>query len=767
MRNLVIVESPAKAKTIEKYLGSEFAVRSSIGHIRSIAKKTKTGAPPIDTANDFTTTYEIDSDKKKTIAELKKMVKQVGKQNVWLATDEDREGEAIAWHLCEVLGLDAATTKRIVFHEITKTAITDAIKKPRTIDMSLVEAQQARQILDRLVGFELSPVVWRKVPGGKSAGRVQSPAVRLLVEREREITAFESTSTFRVSALFHHDNQEFKAELSERFDDEDAARSFLESIQNATFAVGDVTKKPGTRNPSAPFTTSTLQQEANAKLGFGSKATMAAAQKLYQDGKITYMRTDSTNLSGQAIASATEYIKRLYGPEYSQVRKFKTKNASAQEAHEAIRPTDISRETASNNEYDQKLYDLIRRRTLASQMTAATLENTTVTITIANATQTFTAKGQAITFDGFLRVYGANKDELLPQLQRGDTLRVGTISARQQFAKPPARYSEGSLVKKLEELGIGRPSTYATIVDTIQTRGYVEKGENEGNERDVIVLELLDNDVERSVVQEKTGATRGKLVPTPSGELIADFLGDHFAQIVDYDFTANVEEEFDAIAADTMARNAMLRNFYTPFHELIANSGDIDRSSVGQNREVGTDPKSGKPIFARFGRFGPMLQLGSQDADEKPQFAPLPKGARIETVSLDEALHAFKLPRTVGQTEDGQDIKANIGRFGPYIQVGKLFVSIKPEDPHDITLEKARELYQEKLQKEAEKHIADFGDGVKVLNGRFGPYVTNGTKNAKIPKDTDPKSLSHDDAKELLDKAPAKKRGGAKTRKRK
>ena len=739
MKNLVIVESPAKAKTIEKYLGKDFHVLSSVGHIRSIVKKTKDGTPPIDVANDFFAVYEVDPEKKKVISELKKNVKAVGKDNVWLATDEDREGEAIAWHLCKVLDLPIETTKRIVFHEITKDAITNAIKNPRTVDMNLVQAQQARQILDRLVGFELSPVVWQKVPGGKSAGRVQSPAVRLLVEREREIMKFEGSSQFKVTAIFIHDNQEFKAELNQKFDSEAAAHEFLTSLKSATFTVSDISNTPGTRNPAAPFTTSTLQQEANAKLGFSSKATMASAQRLYQDGKITYMRTDSVNLSGQAIASTTDFIKRLYGPDYSTVRKFKTKSASAQEAHEAIRPTDITRETVTSNEYDQKLYDLIRRRTLASQMSAAKLEKTTISIDIqGNDTLRFEAKGEVITFDGFLRVYGGSKDELLPKLHTGDTLETHDITARQTFARPPARYTEGSLVKKLEDLGIGRPSTYATIIDTVQTRGYVEKGDSEGQPRDVIVLNYNGEEVSRDVVQEKTGSTRGKLIPTPSGELIADFLTDHFTQIVDYDFTA------------------MLHGFYTPFHKLIEQSGGIDRSKVGANREVGIDPKSGKPILARFGRFGPMLQLGATDDEDKPRFAPLPKGAKIETVTLEQALEMFKLPRVVGQTEDGQDIKANIGRFGPYIQVGKLFVSIKPEDPHTITLEKARELYAAKLKAEAEKNIADFGDGVKVLNGRFGPYITDGSKNTKIPKDTDPKTITHEQALELLKAAPAK-----------
>lgn len=757
-KNLVIVESPAKAKTIEKYLGKDFVVLSSIGHIRSIVKKTKDGTPPIDVENGFKTTYEVDPEKKKVITELKKAVKTA--DTVWLATDEDREGEAIAWHLCEVLGLDPRNTKRIVFHEITKDAITKAIEKPRTVDMSLVAAQQARQILDRIVGFELSPVVWQKVPGGKSAGRVQSPAVRLLVEREREIRAFEGSFQYKVTATFTHDGEEVKAELPQRFDTEQEAQEFLSSLSGADFKVSDVTKSPSTRNPGAPFTTSTLQQDANSKLGFGSKATMAAAQKLYQDGKITYMRTDSVNLSEQAIAAASDYIKTAFGPEYVNVRKFKTKSASAQEAHEAIRPTNMALEVGSSNEYDQKLYDLIRRRTLASQMSPAKLEKTTITITISTRKESFEAKGEVVIFDGFMKVYGGSKKEadLLPAVASGDAMDLTEASARQTFARPPARYTEGSLVKKLEELGIGRPSTYATIIDTVQTRGYVERGEGEGTERDVIVLSYAPAGVTREIVQEKTGADRGKLVPTPAGELIADFLGDHFEQVVDYGFTASVEEHFDDIAEQKLERNKMLEDFYRPFHELIEKSGGIDRSTVGESREVGVDPKTGKPIIARFGRFGPMLQLGgSEDKEDKPLFAPMPKGKRIEDVTLEEALHAFKLPRLVGQTPDGKDIKANIGRFGPYIQVDKLFVSIKPEDPHDITLERALELYDAKLKAEAEKNISDFGDGVKVLNGRYGPYITDGKKNAKIPKDADPKKITHEEAKKLLAEAPAKK----------
>ena len=763
-KNLVIVESPAKAKTIEKYLGKDFTVLSSIGHIRSIAKKTKTGTPPIDVANNFNTTYEVDPEKKKTITELKKALKTA--EQVWLATDEDREGEAIAWHLCEVLGLDPLTTKRIVFHEITKTAIEAAIKEPRTVDMQLVQAQQARQILDRLVGFELSPVVWQKVPGGKSAGRVQSPAVRLLVDREREIQKFEGSFTFKITAEFIHDGQLIESELPNRFDTEAEAQKFLESLGNAEFSVSNVTKTPGTRNPGAPFTTSTLQQEANSKLGFGARATMSSAQKLYQEGKITYMRTDSVNLSGQAIAAAKDFITSKFGADYSTVRQFKTKNASAQEAHEAIRPTDMAVEKGSSNEYDQKIYDLIRNRALASQMSPAKLEKTTVTISLTTGGKVlathFEAKGEVIIFPGFLKIYGSGKKDpdILPAMASGDILDLDSVLAKQTFARPPARYTEGSLVKKLEELGIGRPSTYATIIATIQARDYVVKGEGEGEERDVITLTTgAAKNVEREVIKEKTGADRGKLVPTGVGQMISDFLTDHFTQVVDYSFTANVEEDFDKIATGALARNVMLEKFYEPFHKLVENSGDIDRSAVAQSTEIGIDPKSGKPILARFGRFGPMLQLGAtEDKENKPLFAPMPAGARIETVTLEQALKAFQLPRLVGQTEDGKDIKANIGRFGPYIQVDKLFVSIKPIDPHDITLDQAIELYAAKLVAEAEKNINDFGDGIKVLNGRYGPYITDGKKNAKIPKDQKPEKITHEQAKKMIAAAPAIKR---------
>lgn len=759
MKSLVIVESPAKATTIAKYLGKDFKVLSSVGHIRSIAKKAVKGKPPIDVENNFETQYEIDSDKKKTITELKKAVKQA--ETVWLATDEDREGEAIAWHLCEVLNLDPKQTKRIVFHEITKSAIQEAVQNPRTVDQNLVEAQQARQILDRLVGFELSPVVWKKVPGGKSAGRVQSPAVRLIVEREKEIESFESDSEYRVRAIFAHDNHDIQAELDSRFSTEEEAHDFLNSIKDATFTIKNVQVSPGKRNPPAPFTTSTLQQDANAKLGFGSRATMASAQKLYQSGKITYMRTDSVNLSGQAIASIATFVEKEYGKEYSQVRKFKTKSSSAQEAHEAIRPTDISVKAGSSDTYDQKLYDLIRNRTLASQMASAVTEKTSVDIEISNKDNIFVAKGEVIKFDGFLRVYGATtKDsDILPPLKNGMSLVYDSISAKETFSRPPARYTEGSLVKKLEELGIGRPSTYATIIGTVQARGYAERGESEGEEREAVELSLQKkaSSVERTVLSEKTGSNKGKLIPTSIGRVMSDFLTDNFQQIVDYDFTAHIEEDFDKIAEDQLEKSKMLKDFYGPFHELIEKSDDIDRSKVAKAREIGKDPKTNLPILARIGRFGPMLQLGEGEGDDKPRFAPLPEGTTIENVTLEEAAEMFKLPRSVGKTSDGEEIKANIGRFGPYVQVNKEFFSIKKygHDPLTITEKEAQTVIEE--IREARKPIKVFeSSGIQIVRGPYGPYLKKDKTNARIPKGTEPEDITEEQAIELIENAPKK-----------
>lgn len=759
-QNLVIVESPAKAKTIEKYLGKDYIVKSSIGHIRGLPSKNGS----VDVANDFTPKFEVDPDKKKVIAELKAAAKAASQ--VLLASDEDREGEAIAWHVAEVLKLDPKTTKRIVFHEITKGALDEAVKNPRTIDMNLVEAQQARQSLDYLVGFELSPVLWRKVRAGLSAGRVQSVAVRLIVEREAEIDAHTAVSTFKLTAEFLlPDGTILPATSSTKFQTAEEVKAILEAYSGSTFTVASVSKKPGSRNPGAPFTTSTLQQEASSKLGFSPRNTMSLAQRLYEAGHITYMRTDSVNLSSQALGTMTGFIKEKYGEKYHQYRTFKSKSANAQEAHEAIRPTDVTKDFAGADEQQKKLYNLIWRRTLASQMAPAELENTTITVKPSNSTETLEAKGQIVVFDGFLKVYGRSGDDtLLPALTEGDALKLQSAEATESLSRGPARYTEASLVKKLEEMGIGRPSTYASTINTIQTRGYVERGDLEGEERMVSVLKLQDGAVETIPTKVQYGKDTNKLFPTDTGVVVTDFLVKHFGEVMDYGFTKNIEEELDQIALAHKDRISVLREFYNPFHKLVEGSADISRAEATQARLLGNDPKGGEPIYARFGRFGPMLQRGEQSDDPKPTFAPMPAGRKIETVTLEEALEMFKLPRLVGQTPDGKDIKANIGRFGPYIVVDKLFVSIKPHDPQSITLEEALELYNAKLKSEAEKNIADFGDGVKVLNGRYGPYVTNGTKNAKIPKDTDPKSITHEQAKKMLEEAPAVKKRGFKRR---
>lgn len=766
VNNLVIVESPAKAHTIGGYLGKGFNVMASVGHIRSITKKAPKGQKPIDTDNNFETIYEIDPEKKKTVQELKSAVKKA--DTVWLATDEDREGEAIAWHLCQVLGLDPAKTNRIVFHEITKGAIDNAVKNPRHVDMDLVHAQQARQILDRLVGFELSPVVWRKVPGGKSAGRVQSPAVRLLVEREREINDFKSKFTFKTTGEFTKSRSKIKAVLDKEFNTETEAKQFLDSLDSATYAVSKVTKSEGMRKPLPPFTTSTLQQDANARLGYSARTTMSIAQGLYQSGFITYMRTDSVNLSKQALAQAADYIKSTYGDQYHQFRTYKTKTAGAQEAHEAIRPTDLKREHVPGSDTRaQKLYDLIRNRTLATQMADAKIERTTATIDISNHNDKFTAKGEVVVFDGFLKVYGTSKDEVLPILASGDKLNLHEIVARQTFARPPARYTEGSLVKKLEDLEIGRPSTYATIISTIQTRGYAKKGDSEGVERKVIELIRDKTGVSERTVTEKTGSTKGKLVPTDAGIVVADFLRDYFCDIVDYKFTAKVENELDEIAENKLDKVKMLRAFYDPFHAEIAKSDSIDRSAVAGQRLVGVDPKDQIPIYARYGRYGPMLQKGDSNIpDQKITFANMPAGASVDTVTLEQALKMFSLPRTVGHTDDDQEIIASIGRFGPYIKIGSNFVSIKPLSPFEIDEAKARQLWLEKQAADAAKHIATWGN-VQILNGRYGPYITDGVKNVKIPKDTDPKSITEAQAKEILEKAPEKPARGRRTATRK
>lgn len=745
-KNLVIVESPAKAKTIEKYLGRDFIVKSSIGHIRGLPSKNGS----VDVANNFAPRFEINADKKKTIAELKKEVKQA--DTVWLASDEDREGEAIAWHLAEVLKLDPASTKRIVFHEITKNALDEAVKNPRTINMPLVEAQQARQSLDYLVGFELSPVLWRKVRPQLSAGRVQSVAVRLIVEREAEIDAHEAESTFKLTAEFLlEDGTVLPAVSSKKHQTVDDVRTILEAFSASNFNVADIVKKPGTRNPSAPFTTSTLQQEASSKLGFSPRNTMQLAQRLYEAGLITYMRTDSVNLSGQALGAMTSFIKETYGENYHQFRTFKSKSANAQEAHEAIRPTDVRRDMAGADAQQQKLYNLIWRRTLSTQMAPASLEKTTISIAASKTAEIMEAKGEIVVFDGFLKVYGRSGDDvLLPEVKKDDPLTLKSAEAIETLSRGPARYTEASLVKKLEEMGIGRPSTYASTINTIQTRGYVERGELEGIEKEITKLTLQKDDISESKEKIQYGKDSNKLFPTDTGKVVTDFLVKHFADVMDYDFTKSIESELDEIAVGHKDRVKVLSEFYTPFHKLVEESAGVSRAEATQTRHIGDDPKTGLPIFARFGRYGPMLQKGEQSDDPKPEFAPLPTGAKIETVTLEQALEMFKLPRLVGTTEDGKEIKANIGRFGPYIVVDKLFVSIKPHDPHTITLEEARELYAAKLKTEAEKNIADFGDGIKVLNGRYGPYITDGKKNAKIPKSTDPKAITHEEAKKLL-----------------
>ena len=760
MKNLVIVESPAKAKTIEKYLGKDFTVMSSVGHIRQIAKKNKAGGRPIETNNKYKITFEVDPGKKKVVSELRKAVKAA--DEVWLATDEDREGEAIAWHLCDVLKLNPETTKRIVFHEITKSAIENAIKNPRKIDMKMVEAQQTRQTLDWLVGFDLSPVVWRKVPGGKSAGRVQSPAVKLLVEREREIEKFGTKSSFKITGEFIVPNsgEILKAELNKKFETEKAATDFLENLKTANFKVASVSKTPGTRNPSAPFTTSTLQQEANARLGFSAKSTMAAAQKLYQSGKITYMRTDSVNLSSFAIASSADFIKKKFGEKYHKARKFATKSAGAQEAHEAIRPTGIENEKVSTSQDLQKIYTLIRNRTLASQMAPAQIEKTTVKIEISNQEYYFEAKGEVVVFDGFLKVYSSSKkDEFFPELANGDSLNFNEIIAKEVFSRPPARYSEGSLVKKLEDLGIGRPSTYATILDTIQARGYAAKGENEGEPRNTIQISLSKNEINREIVQEKTGSTKGKLLPTASGEVLSDFLNDYFNQVVDYGWTANLENDFDKIAVGDENRLEVLDNFYKPFHKLIMESGEIDRNAVAPARELGIDPKTGRKVFARFGRFGPMIQLGDNKVEgEEVKFAPMPAGEKIETVSLENALKMFLLPRHVGKTADGKEITSNIGQYGPYIKVENTFVSVKPMSPFEITETEAQMLYEEKLKADEKKVLKKFKNGIKISRGGFGrKYIADDEIKALLPKDLDIEKITEKQASELIEVAKSRK----------
>lgn len=753
MKNLVIVESPAKAKTIEKYLGNEFRVMSSFGHIRDLPKK----GLSIDKENDFAPEYEIPSDKKKVVADLKKAV--TSSTTIWLASDEDREGEAIAWHLCYALGLDPKDAKRIVFHEITKTAIEKAVKNPRTVDQNLVDAQQARRILDRLVGYELSPVLWKKVQRGLSAGRVQSVAVRLIVEREREIENFESKSDFKITAIFSVGDEELKAELPKSLKTEEDVVKFFEEIIGSEYAVENIEQKPGIRNPSPPFTTSSLQQEASSKLGFSVKQTMISAQKLYESGHITYMRTDSTTLSQDSLKAAQDYIGKSYGADYQEQRVYKTKNASAQEAHEAIRPTNFTKLEAGADDQQTKLYKLIWRRTLASQMSSAKFDRSEVTVSISKSDKKFVAKGEILSFDGFLKVYGGGKDDkILPEIKVGEKLPLDNIRALQSFERPPARYSEASLVRKLEELGIGRPSTYAPTISTIQTRGYVEKSDAEGLERKLKNIILKSDAISRDETSEVTGAERGKLLPTHVAEITTDFLVKHFSEIVDYDFTAKAEADFDKIADGEVKWQDLIAKFYKSFSPLLEKSESISRQETSKARLLGEDPASKKPIYARYGKFGPMLQKGEVESEEKPIFASMPEGVNLKDVTLEQALEMYKLPREVGKTADGKKITANFGRFGPYIQIEKTYVSIKPLDPLSISEAEALEFYEKKLQGDKDKFISQFTDGISVVKGPYGPYVTDGKRNARIPKDTDPKSIDEKLAREMLEKTPAKRR---------
>ncbi len=755
-QNLVIVESPAKAKTIQKFLGKDYTVMSSFGHIRDLPQK----GLNIDIANGFTPLYAVSDDKKKVVTELRKQSKN---SQVWLASDEDREGEAIAWHLAQALKLDIKTTKRIVFHEITKTAILNAISHPRTINQDLVDAQQARRILDRLVGYELSPVLWKKIKSGLSAGRVQSVAVRLIVEREREINDTILTSDFKVSGTFNIPNSTdvFQADLNKRFDTETNAYDWLNSLQQATYTVKAITSKDSTRQPGAPYTTSTLQQEASRRLGFSVKQTMLVAQKLYESGHITYMRTDSTLLSEQALSNAKDYIIKNFGAKYHKLRQFKTKNASAQEAHEAIRPTDFNKKALTTIDDNlNRLYGLIWQKTLSSQMSAANLLKSEATIEISDKQEFFTAKGEIIKFKGFLELYDTSKiDSLLPPINQNDKLTNQSIEAIESFSRPPARYSEASLVKKLEELGIGRPSTYSPTISTIQTRGYVEKVDLEGKERKLIQLILINNSINKNILTTISGADKNKLTPTSIAEVTTDFLVKFFSTIVDYKFTAKVEAEFDKIADGKEIWVDSIKKFYNSFHPLVENSDTISRKEASQARLIGVDPVSQQNIYARFGKFGPMLQKGDgNETDDKPIFAPMPNDTTIDTVTLEDALEMFKLPRTIGSTDNGEDIVANIGRFGPYVKINQIFLSIKPLDPHKITKEEALKLYQEKIEKDKAKNIKDYENGIKIINGPYGPYLTDGKKNARIPKDIDPLKISLEEAQEMIGKAKVKKK---------
>ncbi len=758
-KNLVIVESPAKAKTIEKFLGKDFKVMSSYGHIRDLKKKDL----GIDLENNYTPIYEIPSDKKKVVDELKKAAKEA--DLVWLASDEDREGEAISWHLYKTLKLDENKTKRIAFHEITKDAILNAIENPRTIDINLVDAQQARRVLDRIVGFELSPVLWRKVKPALSAGRVQSVAVRLIVEREREIQQFKSEASYRVIAIFTKEDNgsqyEIKTELSKRLKTKQEALNLLEKLKEASFKVEDVETRPMKKSPAAPFTTSTLQQEASRKLGFPVSLTMMVAQKLYESGKITYMRTDSVNLSSLAINTTKNEIEAEYGKQYSKVRHFSTKSKGAQEAHEAIRPTYINEHSISGTAQEKKLYDLIWKRTIASQMADAELEKTTVTVSISNEKDMkFSAVGEVIKFDGFLHVYLEGTDDeiidnetsLLPPVKVQDALQMKEATATERFTQRPSRYSEASLVRKLEELGIGRPSTYAPTISTIQNREYVEKSNIEGTEREYNILALKKGKISDVQKTEITGTDKGKLIPTDTGVVVNDFLIEYFPGILDYNFTANIEKEFDQIAEGEENWTKLIDKFYKVFHPIVESATNTQTDHKVGERILGVDPKSGRQVSVKIGRFGPMVQIGVQEEEEKPQFAGLQKTQSIATITLEEALKLFELPRSVGEFE-GKDVSVGTGRFGPYIKHNGKFISLpKGYDPYSVDLDSAISLIEDKRQKDAEKIIKTFTEDadLQILNGRYGPYIAYQKANYKIPKGVVPADLDFDAAMKIV-----------------
>ena len=765
-KNLLIVESPAKAKTIEGYLGKDFTVKSSYGHIRDLVKS----EDAIDIANNFAQKYEVPPDKKQVVSELKKLAKEA--EMVWLASDEDREGEAISWHLFETLGLKDASTKRIVFHEITKPAILKAIENPRKIDYNLVNAQQARRVLDRLVGFELSPVLWKKVKPSLSAGRVQSVAVRLIVDREREINKFQSEAAFKIVAIFGKGKEAFKAELPERWAKQEDAEKFLKDCIGADFNVNSLETKPAKRSPAAPFTTSTLQQEASRKLGFSVSRTMQVAQKLYESGKITYMRTDSVNLSDLALNAAAQEINSAYGEKYHQLRKYKTKAAGAQEAHEAIRPTYFDAHTIDGDASEKRLYELIWKRAIASQMSEALFEKTVAKIGISTRKEELVANGEVMKFDGFLKVYLESVDDeedtqnsednaILPPLVKGQRLDLQEMTATERFSRPAARYTEASLVKKLEELGIGRPSTYAPTISTIQNRGYVVKEDREGKQRSFKVLTLKGANITKEEKTENTGAERGKLFPTDIGSVVNDFLVQYFNGIVDYHFTAGVEKQFDEIAQGMEEWTDMIRKFYNPFHKEVQNTIETADKATGE-RDLGIHPDNGKKVSVRIGRFGPFVQVGDSDTEEKPLYASLRAGQSIETITLEDALELFKLPKKAGVFED-KEMTVAIGKFGPYIRHNSAFYSLpKGLDPLDVSEEQAIEVIQDKRKRDSERLIKTFDENpdVKILNGRWGPYIEFGKQNVKIPKGKEPKDLTYEECKALADaeaKAPKKK----------